>query len=147
MSDFKDIHVLIVDDNRHLRWMVREILSPLEALVSESGDAEEALERFRTVAADVVLVDYELPGMNGAQLIRGLRNCELQSGRPPAAILLMTAHGDLRRVKAAVEAGADGVVAKPISTGLLLDRISAARARALKAAVDDPRQFRRRGRR
>ena len=86
--------------------------------------------------------------MNGAQLITGLRNCELQTARPPAAILLMTGHSDLRRVKAAVHAGADGGVAKPISTGLLLDRIAAARARALKAAAGPAaQQFRRRERR
>jgi two-component system sensor histidine kinase EvgS len=149
LSDFQGLSVLVVDDNRHVRLLVRQMLTSVGVQVFESATPVEALERYRTLTPEVVIVDFEMPQMNGAEFTAKLRRFEAQAGWPRAAILLMTGHGDAARVRAAAVAGVDGAVAKPLSTDLLLRRVATARAQAARARGELPAQshFRRRAQR
>jgi len=123
MSGLTRLTVLVVDDNRHSRVLVKEILAALGPAVEEADSGPAALRLLRDKAFDLVIVDSEMPGMTGADFTRALR---AQASHADTAVLLMTAHGDQRRVMAASRAGVDGVVSKPLTPQILFTRIEAA---------------------
>jgi len=122
------LRVLVVDDNKHIRALVRSMLEALDAQVIECGDGESALLAYREVRPELVILDYEMPGMSGAALTQAIRAAEIDAR--PTAILLMTAHADHKRVTSAAAAGVDGLVAKPLSSHMLLSRIETVLRRA-----------------
>ena len=67
--------VLVVDDDMTLRYLMRESLEQSGFLVSEAEDGSRALERFSETSPDIVLMDVEMPKMNGFQLCRALGLC------------------------------------------------------------------------
>jgi CheY-like chemotaxis protein len=100
--------VLIVDDDRaNLRVFLRVFHHLFDVGTAESGD--EALALLGREAYDLVLVDYWMPGMNGLSLLR-----QIQAAHPAPKRLLLTAHGDVPELEAAVSSGlADRLVVKP----------------------------------
>jgi len=100
--------VLIVDDNVQLAENIAEILESEGYRTDVAGSAEEALKKLPSYAPEVVLTDYRLPGMNGAELVRTLRIAGLQ-----ARAVVISAHTDDSTVQDATEAGAQ-FVPKPI---------------------------------
>lgn len=131
------LRVLIVDDNKHIRVLVRSMLEALDVDVVECADGESAMTSYREARPDLVILDYEMPGMSGAALTQAIRDAEAGSGRP-TAILLMTAHADHRHVTSAAAAGVDGLVAKPLSSQMLLSRAESALRRAEARAGRSP---------
>lgn len=131
MSALSRLTVLVVDDNRHVRALVKEILGAVGPTVDEADSGAAALRLCRDRAFDLVIVDYEMPGMTGAEFTRALRAQGPQGAR--TAVLLMTAHGDQRRVLAASQAGVDGVVSKPLTPQALFTRIEAAMRKRAQA--------------
>ncbi len=120
--------VLVVDDNPHVRSIVREVLTAAGMEVRECADGGAALNLLKQWRADIALVDYEMHPVNGAQFTREVRQSKFADLRG-MAVLMMTAHGDAKRVMEAREAGVDGLIAKPLSIGAILTRIEAVLAR------------------
>lgn len=105
--------ILIVDDNPVNLKLVQVLLSSHGYEVRSAGDAEEALAVLRELTPRLILMDIQLPGMDGLELTRRLRADPAMRG---VVILGLTAYamkGDQERVLAA---GCDGYVAKPIDT-------------------------------
>jgi DNA-binding NtrC family response regulator len=100
--------VLIVDDNIQLAENIAEILEFDGHRTHVAVSAEEALTQVPTYAPEVVVTDYRLPGMNGAQLVRTLRSTGLQ-----ARAVVISAHTDDSTIEEATQAGAQ-FVAKPL---------------------------------
>ena len=125
MAGLTKLKVLVVDDNRHVRGLVKQVLVAVDAQVEEAADGMSALAFCRATPPDIVIVDFEMPKMSGAEFTRALREQQRETGAR-IAVLLMTAHGDARRVTEASAAGVDGVVAKPLSPQRLFERIQAA---------------------
>ena len=115
------LRVLVVDDNPHALTIVRMVLQGVGAEVRECADGRTALDILGVWPADVVIVDYEMRPISGAQFTRRLRAREGGARRTP--VLMMTGHADRKHVSEAIESGIDGFVAKPISTGSLLSRL------------------------
>jgi len=115
--------ILVVDDNRPLRVMLAQVLESAGyvALVAESGEA--ALEVARFDPPDLCLVDQNMPGMTGAELIRALRNSSDERLRRIPAIGLT---GLERFAKDLVAAGALFALRKPIDEGPWLERVERA---------------------
>ena len=115
MSDGK--LVLIVDDDAALSEMLQIVLRQegFRTVSAASGDA--ALAEFHRSRPDLVLLDLMLPGMDGVEVCRQLRQ---HSGVP---IIMLTAKSDTADVVAGLEAGADDYVAKPCKTQELVARI------------------------
>jgi CheY-like chemotaxis protein len=105
--------ILIVDDNPVNLKLVQVLLSAQGYDVRSAGDAEEALAVLRELTPRLILMDIQLPGMDGLELTRLLRADPAMRG---VVILGLTAYamkGDQERVLAA---GCDGYIAKPIDT-------------------------------
>ncbi len=103
------IHVLLVDDHAILREGLRALLSYYDDIevVGEAQDGAESLVRVRELQPDVVLMDIAMPGMNGLEATRLIRE-----QHPQTRVLILTQHEDPQYVLPLLEAGASGFVTK-----------------------------------
>jgi DNA-binding NarL/FixJ family response regulator len=117
------IRLLLVDDQPQVRrgLMMRLALEPDVEIVGEAGDAESALEMAGRLQPDVVVMDVELPGMDGIDATRNLR-----SRLPRTAIVMLSLHDDIDTIARATAAGAAAFIAKHRMEGPLLAAIRAA---------------------
>ncbi len=109
--------VMVIEDDEGIRLVLRTALEDEGYEVLECETGEQALTLAQDEAADVVLVDIRLPGINGLDVVRSLR----ATSRVP--IIVVTAQVDSHDVVAGLEAGADDYVTKPFVTKELLARI------------------------
>ena len=128
------IRVLCVDDHPVVREGVAAIIN-LQSDMTMAGTAatgSEALERFVELRPDVALVDLRLPDMSGFELIK-----KIKDESPNARIIVLSSHEGDVDIQRALEAGAQGFVAKGIVRGELLETIRSVHAgkRRLPAAV------------
>ena len=99
--------VLVVDDEDLIRWALRERLEAAGYEVVEAENGRRALENFSS-DVDLVLLDLRLPDRDGLSVLK-----EIQSSRPGAPVILMTAYGTPETVQKALATGARRVVDKP----------------------------------
>ena len=134
MNDAGKIRVLCVDDHPVVRDGISAIinLQPDMMLAGAAATGGEALERFFELRPDVALVDLRLPDMSGFDLIKKIRNKS-----PNARIIVLSSHEGDADIQRALEAGAQGYVAKGIVREELLATIRSVHAgkRRLPAAV------------
>jgi DNA-binding NarL/FixJ family response regulator len=99
---------------------LRRILESEEdvEIVGAANDGEQALEMARQLAPDVVLLDINLPSMNGMQVTR-----QLKADAPAVAVILLTAYHDEDQVLHAIRAGASAYYAKDVKPEMLMDAI------------------------
>lgn len=102
--------ILIVDDSQAMRRSVAETVERFGVATVEAGDALDALRRFKAdpKAFDLVTCDIEMPGMNGLELLRVVREL-----RPDQLVLMVTGQGDLSTALKAIHLGAYDYVMKP----------------------------------
>jgi DNA-binding response OmpR family regulator len=112
--------VLVVDDNQDLAENIAEILGLRGFAAAIATSAEEALPRALADSPDLLVTDFRLPGMSGAELVRRLRE-ELRDLRA----IVMSAYTDDTTVAAARSAGAD-FIPKPVDIGALSRFLTAA---------------------
>ncbi len=117
------IEVLIVDDNQYMRKVVRNLLVNLGVKnIHEASDGIAGLEAIRTYAPDIVLLDWEMPLLNGAELVRIVRSPGVFPV-PEVPIIMLSAHGERWRVVEASRLGVNEFLKKPVSGKALLDRM------------------------
>jgi DNA-binding NtrC family response regulator len=112
--------VLIVDDEATLAKNVSAFLARHGYETQTAGSGEEALERLGKFNPDVVLLDFHLPGVDGLETLRRIREA-----RPEARVIMITGHSSVRVAVDAMKAGAYDYVAKPVVLGelkMLLER-------------------------
>ena len=125
----RDLRVLVVDDSANSREILNDLLLLLGyAPVIEASGAAGLAELRRAAGIGhpyhLLLLDWRMPGMDGFDVVRQLRDDPLP-GAPPA-ILLVTAYGDEEIVREAARQGLAGCLAKPVSASTLLDAINGA---------------------
>ena len=119
------IEVLIVDDNPFMRKVVRNLLVNIGVKsIHEAADGMAGLHAIRLYAPDVVILDWEMPVMSGAQVLRIIRSPGVFP-LPDVPIIMLSGHGERWRVLEATKLGANEFVKKPVSAKTLLDRIVA----------------------
>ena len=107
--------VLVVDDNPVNRQVLGLILSSGDLLHDEAGDGAEAVALASREPYDAILMDLQMPVMDGFEAIRRIRLIEAESGRARTPILVVSANCLDDHVDAAAAAGADGHLCKPVS--------------------------------
>ncbi|HET7487576.1 MAG TPA: response regulator transcription factor [Acidimicrobiales bacterium] len=127
--------ILIIEDDERIRVSLRMLLEDEGHTVIEAGTGEEGLDVMSTHPADVLLLDVNLPGIDGYTVCRTLR----RSSDVP--ILMLTARNDSHDVVAGLEAGADDYVTKPAVPKELAARVRALLRRA-RRADDSPELLR-----
>jgi DNA-binding NarL/FixJ family response regulator len=116
------IRVLLVEDHRMVREALREVLTrvPDIEVVGEAGDARDGLEQARTLAPDVIVLDFRLPDLNGIEVAASLR----ESGNT-AKIVALSAFSDKRFVTEMIRSGASAYVTKSAAGTELVSAIRA----------------------
>lgn len=114
------IRVAVVDDHPFFRQGVRDVLNEETDIevVAESGDGQEALELLADVQPHVVLMDVNLPTMNGLQVTQ-----KLKSQCPNINVIILTAYDDEEQIYRAIRIGASAYFAKDVDPNQLLDTI------------------------
>ncbi|MDB5470702.1 MAG: Autoinducer 2 sensor kinase/phosphatase LuxQ [Caulobacter sp.] len=115
------LNILLVEDNPANRLVAHTLLTSLGADVMEAKDGHEGLAAMRAGAFDLVLMDIQMPRMDGMACARAIRGLDGPARDVP--ILALTANVMAHQVEAYRAAGMDGVVAKPISPTLLIAEI------------------------
>jgi DNA-binding response OmpR family regulator len=124
------LRVLCIDDDARLFELLRSYLAPNGVALSHAADGAKGLAALGGGVFDAVLLDVMMPGMDGLEVCRRIR----QSSQVP--VIMLTARGDEADRVVGLELGADDYVAKPFSPRELLARLRAVLRRAQPAAVD-----------
>jgi two-component system chemotaxis response regulator CheY len=114
--------VLVIDDSLAMRSLLRRILSGSGFEVIEAGGGAEGLDTLRgRDDIQAVLVDWQMPGMDGCEFIRAARAADPQRELP---IMMVTAESELDQVAKALAAGADEYVMKPFTRDAVLEKLN-----------------------
>ena len=112
--------ILVVEDNEMNRKLCRAILENFQATVIEAETAEKGLELLEQQRPDLVLMDIQLPGMNGLQAIRIIKENPAWKDIP---VVALTAYAMSENETKVQKAGCDGYITKPYSLSTLVDEV------------------------
>ena len=116
------MRALVIDDSRTVRAIIRNILREMSMDVVEAGNGAEGLEQLRqTPDVELVLVDWNMPEMNGLDFIRAVR---AQRAYDPVRILMVTTETEREQVARALDAGANEYVMKPFTRDILVAKLN-----------------------
>lgn len=121
---------LIIDDEKQIRRLLRLALEGADHQVYEAATGQAGLSEIALRRPDVVLLDLGLPDMEGATVLRRLREWS------DVPVLILSVRDDAEEKVAALDAGADDYVTKPFDTAELLARVRAAQRRSLTETGD-----------
>jgi two-component system, chemotaxis family, chemotaxis protein CheY len=117
------IKVLVVDDEYYTRKVIRTLLLTMGCTkIYEASDGPSGLDTIRNVTPDVVLLDWEMPGMDGGEFVRRVRSPNTFP-LPGVPIIMLSGHGERSRVLEAVRLGVHEFLLKPVSSSALQARI------------------------
>jgi len=105
--------ILVVDDEPLNRELAKDLLEVAGYVVYEATDANEAIQKAREDKFDIILMDIQLPGMDGLAATRIIKEDSLNKDTPIVALTAYAMKGDKEKIEAA---GCDGYITKPINT-------------------------------
>ncbi|MCC8367887.1 MULTISPECIES: chemotaxis response regulator CheY [Xenorhabdus] len=118
----KDLRFLVVDDFSTMRRIVRNLLKELGFNnVDEAQDGAEALTKLRTAEFDFVISDWNMPNIDGLELLKTIRSDSELAALP---VLMVTAEAKKENIIAAAQAGASGYVVKPFTAAILEEKLN-----------------------
>lgn len=118
----KNMRFLVVDDFSTMRRMVRNLLKDLGFNnVEEAEDGQDALNKLRASRFDFVISDWNMPNMDGLQLLTEVRKDAALAKLP---VLMVTAEAKKENIIAAAQAGASGYVVKPFTAATLEEKLN-----------------------
>jgi two-component system chemotaxis response regulator CheY len=112
---------LIVDDSKVIRMVARRILESLHFEIAEAADGKLALEACQKAMPDAILLDWNMPVMNGIDFLRALR--QLKGGAAPM-VVFCTTENDLKHIQEAISAGANEYIMKPFDSEIIEAKFS-----------------------
>ena len=107
---------LVVDDSKVIRKVARRILEEMQFKIDEAVDGRDALARCYAAMPDVVLLDWNMPVMNGLEFLKKLRASETDS---QPIVVFCTTENDMSHIRAAIEAGANEYIMKPFDREII----------------------------
>lgn len=121
MAD-KNLRFLVVDDFATMRRIVRNLLKDLGFHnVEEAEDGQDALHKLEQASFDFVISDWNMPNIDGLQLLTEIRNHPVWRTLP---VLMVTAEAKKENIIAAAQAGASGYVVKPFTAATLEEKLN-----------------------
>ncbi len=117
MSDTQEKTCLIVDDSRMIRRVASRILKELKFNPDEAENGKQAMEICQSTMPDAILLDWNMPVMDGIEFIKTLRR--QKNGQKPK-VLFCTAERDVIKIAEALDAGADEYIMKPFDSDILI---------------------------
>ena len=120
-----DFQVLFVDDEADFRETLIKRMQKRHVAATGVGSGEEALAWLKQQAADVVVLDVRMPGMDGIQILRAIKR-----DHPMIEVIMLTGHGSEEAAKDGMQAGAADYLLKPCDIDELLAKLAAAVAKA-----------------
>lgn len=115
-------HLLVVDDCQPIRTFVVQLLQSMGfGAIDEARDGHDALALFRRKPYDVVISDWQMPRVSGLELLRAIRGGGERAETP---VLMLTGDITAARCREAIDAGANGVLAKPFRATELCEKLS-----------------------
>lgn len=128
------MHILVVEDERRLANLLRRVLTEERHSVDVANDGQSGLDLAASDTYDLVILDVMLPGIDGIELCRRLRDDAVQS-----PVLMLTARGEVEDRVAGLKSGADDYLVKPFAMEELLARVEALlrrRSRSIDATAE-----------
>ncbi|MCK5908912.1 MAG: response regulator [Caulobacter sp.] len=114
---------LVVDDSRVIRKVARRVLEDIGFDIAEASDGMEALAWCRAAMPDAVLLDWNMPVMNGLEFLRLLRK---ERGGDAPKVIFCTVENSIDRIREALDAGADEYIMKPFDGDIILAKFAEA---------------------
>ena len=112
---------LIVDDSKVIRMVARKILQALEVETDEAADGQQALDACKAKMPDAILLDWNMPVMNGLEFLKALR--ALDGGGAPI-VVFCTTENDIEHIQEAIESGANEYIMKPFDSEIIQAKFS-----------------------
>lgn len=122
--------ILVVDDEKNIRLTLTQALEPLDIPVQTAGDGGEALERLQESPFSLVLLDLKLPGLDGMEVLR-----RIKESWPQVPVVMMTAHGTIEYAVEAMKLGAVDFLRKPFSPAEIREIVQKVLARQEQGAA------------
>ncbi len=107
---------LIVDDSKVIRMVARKIMQELEFEITEAADGQLALDACDKSMPDAILLDWNMPVMDGIEFLRELRK---RPGGDAPVVVFCTTENDLKHIQEAIEAGANEYIMKPFDSEII----------------------------
>lgn len=121
---FEHLKALIVEDNPHMRELLKSLLHALGiTAVFEATDGAAASELVRSKEPDLILTDLSMSPIDGLAFVREVRMSSA-TPNPYVPIIMVTGHTEKHRIEAARDSGVTEVLAKPITAGNLIQRVT-----------------------
>jgi two-component system chemotaxis response regulator CheY len=111
---------LLVDDSRVIRKVSRQIFESIGFVCEEAENGKTALETCKTKLPDFILLDWNMPVMNGIEFIKALR--QMPDGKNPV-IVFCSVENDMNHIRAAIEAGANEYIMKPFDADIIRGKL------------------------
>lgn len=109
-------NVLIVDDAEFMRMTIKQMLEGKVNVVGEAADGQEAVEKYKVLHPDIVLMDITMPVMSGIEALK-----EIKAYNPEARIIIVSAMGQEQTVREAILHGAETFIVKPFTGDRLIE--------------------------
>lgn len=121
--DFNRLRFLVVDDNAHMRRIVRQLLHGFGSReIYEAEDGAAGLDAFSAHNPDILITDWAMPIFDGVELTKTIRQPGANAN-PYIPIIMLSGHSEKRRVMEARDAGITEFLAKPIAAKALYERV------------------------
>jgi signal transduction histidine kinase/CheY-like chemotaxis protein len=119
----RPLRILLVEDNPDNRMLIRAYVKNLPYELVEAENGQIALDRFKDGRYDIVLMDVQMPVMDGRQATQEIRAWENASGATPTPVIALTAHAVKEEIDRCLAAGCNAHLSKPIKKATLLEAI------------------------
>ncbi len=123
--------ILLIDDSKTMRNIQKSVLAQLGyTAIEEACDGQDALSKVGAFQPDLILVDWNMPNMDGLAFVKAFR-----AGNKTTPLIMVTTESEKSRVIEAIKAGVNNYVIKPFTPDLLSQRIGETMSKANKAAA------------
>jgi signal transduction histidine kinase/CheY-like chemotaxis protein/HPt (histidine-containing phosphotransfer) domain-containing protein len=122
-ADFAARHILVVDDDEYNRLILRRYLPSPPFTVETAVNGQAAIEAVARRWPDILLIDMEMPVMNGPDAVAWVRRREALERRKPCVIVMLSSNDDAASIRRCLDAGANRFITKPVTREALLEAL------------------------